>query len=77
MQLYELPPSHRTKDRLHNLFRAVWKRQKAQYEEALFPTEDMQREFGLEGLRLLDNYFRVRPSGLGPGYFVPPVVRPS
>jgi len=58
-QLYDLPPENRTEEVLHNLFRAVWLKKKDKYLEELFPSVDKQREFGLEGLRLLSNYFRV------------------
>jgi hypothetical protein len=58
-QLFDEPPENRTETTLHNLFRSVWLKQKAAYEATLFPTVPEQRDFGLEGLRLLSNYFRV------------------
>ena len=58
-QLYDLPPEERTEEVLHNLFRGVWLKQRDKYQQEIFPSIEQQRQFGLEGLRLLSNYFRV------------------
>lgn len=50
-------------DTVHDLFRAVWLEKKNKYEKDLFPTVDMQREFGLQGLALLSKYFGVSRGG--------------
>lgn len=61
-QLFLQPPANRTEAVLHDLFRAVWLKRKDKYMEELFPTVDQQRAFGLAGLKLLSNYYKVRPT---------------
>ena len=59
-ELFAQPPDKRNKDVLHDLFRSVWLKKKEKYVEELFPTVESQRAFGLAGLKLLSNYFKVR-----------------
>jgi len=58
-ELFAQPPEKRNKDVLHDLFRSVWLKKKDKYVKALFPTVESQRAFGLAGLKLLSNYFKV------------------
>lgn len=59
-QLYEQDPQNRTVDTLHELFRKAFVQGRPKYAADLFPTLEQQREFGLEGLRLLENYYKVQ-----------------
>jgi hypothetical protein len=47
-------------DTLHELFRKAFVQGRPKYAADLFPTLEQQREFGLEGLRLLENYYKVK-----------------
>lgn len=58
--LYEQPPANRTEAVVHDIFRSVWLKKKDRYIDELFPTLEQQRAFGLVGLKLLSNYYKVR-----------------
>ncbi len=58
-ELFAQPPDKRNKHVLHDLFRSIWLKKKDKYVEELFPTVESQRAFGLAGLKLLSNYFKV------------------
>jgi putative RecB family exonuclease len=59
-KLYDLPQDERNLDNLHNLFRKVWTDVRNNDEHVhLFDTQDKEREWGIDGLKLLSNYFTL------------------
>ena len=59
-QLFDLPPTQRTADRLHQLFREAWASIRASDEfRDLFDDVEAERDWGLESLALLSNYFSL------------------
>ena len=58
--LYDLEPSHRTPEALYDLFREAWRELRGTDEFShLFDTVDEEREWGLESMALLRNYFAI------------------
>ncbi|TFJ83984.1 hypothetical protein NSK_005079 [Nannochloropsis salina CCMP1776] len=57
-ELFSQPPEKRSKEVLHDIFRAVWLKRRDKYLE-LFPSTEDQRAFGMAGLKLLSNYLKV------------------
>jgi putative RecB family exonuclease len=59
-RLFDLPSQDRTADRLHDLFRAAWTelRQTEEF-SGLFESTDAERQWGLESMALLSNYFSL------------------
>ncbi|MFQ5965989.1 MAG: RecB family exonuclease [Acidimicrobiia bacterium] len=59
-ELFDLPATERTPHRLHELFREAWASLRLSEEFAgLFDDVEAEREWGLESLALLSNYFSV------------------
>lgn len=67
-RLFDLEPAERTPDRLYDLFREAWTEVRADEEYAgLFGSVADEREWGVESLTLLANYFAVEdPSRIEP-----------
>ena len=58
--LFDLPSEERTTEKLHNLFREAWTKVRGNDEHHnLFSSIDEEREWGLEGLKLLNNYMTL------------------
>ncbi len=58
--LYDLPSEERDLDTLHNLFRKAWTKVRSNDEHHnLFETVEEEREWGLDGLKLLNNYMTL------------------
>lgn len=59
-RLYDLAPQQRTPEALFDLFRSAWSELRATDEFAeLFPAVDVERDWGVESLSLLANYFGI------------------
>lgn len=67
-RLFDLDPPERTPDRLYDLFRVAWTEVRADEEYAgLFSTVEEERDWGVESLALLANYFSIEdPAGVEP-----------
>jgi putative RecB family exonuclease len=67
-RLFDEPMANRTPDRLYDLFREAWTEIRGEDEfEGLFATVDEERQWGLESLELLANYFTIEdPTGFDP-----------
>lgn len=67
-RLFDDPVEERTPERLYDLFRAAWTEIRGDEEfEDLFPTTDDEREWGLESMSLLANYFSIEdPTSFDP-----------
>lgn len=67
-RLFDLDASTRTPDRLYDLFREAWTEVRGEEEySGLFESTEEEREWGLESLTLLANYFAVEdPSSIEP-----------
>ena len=58
--LFELPKEDRDTEKLHNLFRAAWtKVRRTDEHHNLFSSVDEEREWGVDGLKLLNNYMSI------------------
>ncbi len=58
--LFELPKEDRDTEKLHNLFRAAWtKVRRTDEHHNLFSSVDEEREWGVDGLKLLSNYMSM------------------
>ena len=58
--LYDLPQSERTTEKLHNLFREAWTKVRSNDEHHnLFETVEEERDWGVDGLKLLNNYMQI------------------
>ncbi len=58
--LFELPKEDRDTEKLHNLFRAAWTKVRRTDEyHNLFSSVDEEREWGVDGLKLLNNYMSM------------------
>ncbi len=58
--LFELPKEDRDTEKLHNLFRAAWTKVRRTDEyHSLFSSVDEEREWGVDGLKLLNNYMSM------------------
>ncbi len=64
-RLYDLPASERTPEQLYTLFRESWTeiRSTEEYRD-LFSNVDEEREWGIDSMALLANYFSVEDPGL-------------
>ena len=59
-KLFDLPQDERSLDNLHNLFRKVWTDVRNNDEHVhLFDNQDQERDWGIDGLKLLSNYFTL------------------
>ena len=59
-KLFDLPQDERSLDNLHNLFRKVWTDVRNNDEHIhLFDNQDEERDWGIDGLKLLSNYFTL------------------
>lgn len=59
-RLFDHPAADRTPELLFDLFRAAWTEMRGDEEfEALFPDTDDERQWGVESLELLANYFGI------------------
>ncbi len=58
-RLFDLPAPKRTPDALYDLFREAWMELKELEFNELFATVDEEREWGIESLTLLANYFAI------------------
>jgi putative RecB family exonuclease len=67
-RLFDDEPSRRTPERLYDLFREAWTEIRADDEfEDLFEDVEAEREWGIESMALLSNYFSVEdPSTFEP-----------
>ena len=67
-RLYDLPAPERTADHLYQLFRDAWTELRGTDEYSkLFDDSDMERQWGLESLALLANYFALEdPTEVAP-----------
>ena len=67
-RLYDLPATERTPERLYALFRESWTQIRSTDEYAdLFETIEEEREWGIDSMALLANYFSVEdPGGVEP-----------
>lgn len=67
-RLYDLPATQRTPERLYALFRESWTEIRSTDEYAdLFQTVEEEREWGIDSMALLANYFSVEdPGGVEP-----------
>ncbi len=67
-RLFDHPPPERTPELLFDLFRAAWTEMRGDEEfEALFPDTDDERQWGVESLELLANYFGIEdPTSFDP-----------
>lgn len=58
--LFDLPPEERNTEKLHNLFREAWTKVRGNDEHHnLFSSVEEEREWGLDGLKLLNNYMSI------------------
>ena len=66
--LYDKRPEERTVDNLHTIFRAAWNDVRNNDEHSnLFETREDEREWGLDALNLLSNYFKLEdPKAIQP-----------
>lgn len=68
-RLFDLPAPQRTPEALYDLFRTAWGEVRADEYADLFTSVEDERQWGLESLELLANYFavedprRIEPSG--------------
>lgn len=59
-RLFDDPEERRTPERLYDLFRQAWTEIRGEEEfEGLFTTIDEEREWGIESMALLANYFSI------------------
>jgi putative RecB family exonuclease len=58
-RLFDLPASHRTPERLYDLFREAWVELKLAEFPDLFATIDDERRWGIESMEILANYFGI------------------
>jgi putative RecB family exonuclease len=66
-RLFDLPQSDRTPQTLYDLFRAAWVEVRDDEYPDLFDSVEQEREWGLQSLELLANYFGIEdPSGFDP-----------
>lgn len=67
-RLFDEPMAVRTPDRLFDLFRQAWTEIRSEEEfEGLFESVDEEREWGLQSLELLANYFAIEdPTSFDP-----------
>ena len=66
-RLFDLPQPERTPDTLFDLFRAAWVELRDEEYTDLFATTEEEREWGIESLALLANYFGIEdPSVFDP-----------
>lgn len=66
-RLFAEPAPRRTPDRLYDLFREAWSELKAEEYPDLFDSIDDEREWGIDSLRLLADYFTMEdPSSFEP-----------
>lgn len=66
-RLFELPREQRTPERLYDLFRKAWAELKTTEYPDLFESVEEERAWGVEGLRLLADYFTVEdPTSFDP-----------
>ena len=66
--LFDLPKEERSTEKLHNLFRDAWTKVRSTDEHHnLFSTVDEEREWGVDGLKLLNNYMSIEdPTSFDP-----------
>lgn len=58
--LFDLKPEERNTEKLHNLFREAWTKVRGNDEHHnLFSSVEEEREWGLDGLKLLNNYMSI------------------
>jgi len=58
--LFDLPSDERTTEKLHDLFREAWTKVRGNDEHHnLFSSIEEERDWGLEGLKLLNNYMTL------------------
>ena len=58
--LFDLPQSERTTEKLHNLFRDAWTKVRSNDEHHdLFESVEEERDWGVDGLKLLNNYMQI------------------
>jgi len=58
--LFDLKPVERNTEKLHNLFREAWTKVRGNDEHHnLFSSVEEEREWGLDGLKLLNNYMSI------------------
>ena len=58
--LFDLAPEERNTEKLHNLFREAWTKVRGNDEHHnLFSSVEEEREWGLDGLKLLNNYMSI------------------
>ena len=58
--LFDLKPDERNTEKLHNLFREAWTKVRGNDEHHnLFSSVEEEREWGLDGLKLLNNYMSI------------------
>ena len=58
--LFDLEPEERNIEKLHNLFREAWTKVRGNDEHHnLFTSVEEEREWGLDGLKLLNNYMSI------------------
>jgi putative RecB family exonuclease len=58
--LFDLKPDERNTEKLHNLFREAWTKVRGNDEHHnLFSSVEEEREWGLDGLKLLNNYMTI------------------
>jgi putative RecB family exonuclease len=66
-RLFDLPQPERTPETLYDLFRLAWVEVRDERYPGLFGSTDEEREWGLESLALLANYFGIEdPSRFDP-----------
>ena len=66
--LFDLPKEDRNIEKLHNLFREAWTKVRGTDEHHdLFSTVEEEREWGVDGLKLLNNYMTIEdPASFDP-----------
>ena len=58
--LFDLKPDERNTEKLHNLFREAWTKVRGNDEHHnLFSSVEEEREWGIDGLKLLNNYVSI------------------
>ncbi|MDA9607278.1 PD-(D/E)XK nuclease family protein [Candidatus Actinomarina] len=58
--LFDLPQPERTTEKLHNLFRDAWTKVRSNDEHHnLFESVEEERDWGVDGLKLLNNYMQI------------------
>ena len=58
--MFDLKPDERNTEKLHNLFREAWTKVRGNDEHHnLFSSVEEEREWGLDGLKLLNNYMSI------------------